>query len=825
MSSAPFRGEWTVFDLAKETSRLPQESGAGRFDLALLSVSPSGQDQAVQCAEALRCRSIWALGAHARGIQRPSLGLNASLLGPLAAPGSLALVSQSGSLTASVLDWAQENGVGFSAVASVGSGSGVDLSEVLDFLASDRSTQSIVVYLEGIRDARAFMSALRSAASLKPVVVLKAGRGGGASAAALTHSQAMVGHDEVFDAALRRAGAVRVRSFVQLFSAVRCLAVRYKPVGKRLALVTNGGGPGVMAADWITQLGLELGQVSADTREQLAQQVPALASADELIDLSAAAGPEAYGQALTLVLSDPGLDGALVLHTPRHPDEACEVAERVGALATQARKPVLACWMGEASVRQARHVLDAAGVPNFRTPEAAVEAFHNISRFYENQQLLQQIPAPLTELAQPDLEGARLLIEGILAEGRTTLTELESKALLGSFHIPLTQTVLARNAREAVLVATQLGFPVALKIDSPDILHKSDVQGVALNVMNASGVREVFDQMMATVSRLQPTARLNGITVQKMVGSPESREVYIGLVTDQPFGPVLAFGAGGTMVELIQDHSMELPPLNSFLARRMIDRARILPMLQNWRGSGAVDFESLERILLRVSEMACALPELEAIDINPIMVDAEGAIAVDARVVLRPAPAQAEEHGHLAIAPYPARYEQEWLMRDGEPCWLRPMHPEDGTLLQALVQRLSPESRYFRFASSLLELPQSMLARLSLIDYSREMAMVAMQSHPDRIIAVSRYITNLDRKSCEFSLLVDDDYAGRGLGTKMMNCIMEVARDRGLEEIEGLVLANNSPMLKLMRSLGFTVATYEDDPDFKVARMRLRDPV
>jgi acetyltransferase len=787
-----FTGEVCVVDLSADVGELARLQDTNRFDLAVVAVSGPNIPAARERARALRCRSIWQMDSHSRGFQRPHTGLNASVLGPLAAQGSLALVSQSGSLTAAVLDWARENGVGFSAVVSVGSSSGIELSDVLDFFASDRHTQSIVVYLEGIQDSRAFMSALRSAASLKPVVVLKAGRGGSASEVALTHSQAMVGHDEVFDAALRRAGAVRVRSFVQLFSAVRCLAVRYKPVGKRLGVVSNGGGPAVMAADWITQLGLELGEM---------KQVR----------------PESFRESVTALMADSQLDGVLVIYTPEERVDASAVAQALGKIAQDARKPLLACWMGESTVREARHVLDAAGIPNFRTPEAAVEAFHNIARFHENQQLLQQIPSPLTELAKPDLEGARMLIDGILAEGRLTLSELESKALLAAFHIPLTQTILARSAREAVLVATQMGFPVALKIDSPDILHKSDVQGVVLNVMNASGVREVFDQMMERVSAMRPDARLNGVTVQRMAGSSESREVFIGLVTDKPFGPVLAFGAGGTMVELIQDRSMELPPLNQFLAQRMIERARILPMLQQWRGTGPVHFESLERILLRVSEMVCALPELQAIDINPIMVDSQGAIAVDARVVLQSAPAHSEEHGHLAIAPYPARYEQEWIMRDGEPCWLRPMHPDDGRLLQQLVQRLSPESRYFRFASSLLALPQSMLARLSLIDYSREMAMVALLRNPDRIIAVSRYITNPDRKSCEFSLLVDDEFAGRGLGSKMMQSIMEVARDRRLEEIDGLVLANNVGMLRLMRSLGFSIATYEDDPDFKVA--------
>lgn len=795
--------------------------GAGvRPDLALIRVDPSQIERALERAGRMQCRAavilasgmdgaeshsirslalqynLKLLGPNSAGFQRPHLGLNASSLEPLAAPGTLAFISQSGSLSAAVLDWALEHGVGFSAVVSIGPHSMIDLSDALDFLASDGQTQSIVVYMEGIQDARSFMSTLRSSASKKPVVVLKAGRGGDATQAALTHSQAMVGRDDVFDAALRRAGAVRVRSFVQLFSAVRCLAVRYRPVGKRLAVVTNGGGPGVMAADWIAQLDLTLGQ---------------------FIDLSLKAGPTEYEAALLTLSTHADIDGILVLYTPQPQTDAVAIAQVVGRLSGDMGKPVLACWMGEASVRVARHALDQAAVPNFRTPEAAVESFHNIASFYENQQLLQQIPAPLTELAEPDLNGARMVIEGAWAEGRCTLTEVESTALLAAFHLPVTQAILARSAHEAMLASAQMGYPVALKIDSPDVLHKSDVQGVVLNVMNAAGVRDAFAHLMETVQRLRPSAHLNGVTVQKMVGSPISREVFVGLVTDETMGPILTFGAGGTMIELIQDRSMELPPLNRFLARRMMERSRIFPLLKRWRGEDSVDMESLERILLRVSEMVCVLPQIKAIDINPILVDSHGAIAVDARVILQTVPEGLREYGHLAIPPYPSRYVREWLMKDGAPVTVRPMHPDDAKMLQQLVQRISPESRYFRFASTMTELSPHMLARLALIDYEREMALVAVAHDAHRILAVSRYVTNSDRYSCEFSLLVDDAYAGQGLGSRMMKSIMEVAKDRGLREIDGLILANNTAMLRLMHKLGFSISTFEDDPDFKVA--------
>jgi len=849
--SAGFKGTVRSVDLADSASVLA-ENFAQSIDLAVVCVSDERLTLALEVAGRMRCQSVIVLGhglpaslaaslhqlarqhrmqllgPNSLGMQRPHLGLNASVMGTMASAGSLALVSQSGSLTSSVLDWAHDNGIGFSTVVSVGPHSAIDLADVLDFLAADGRTQSIVVYMEGIQNARSFMSALRAAASVKPVVVLKAGRKEGANQAAQTHSQAMAGSDEVFDSALRRAGAVRVRSFVQLFSAVKCLSVRYKPVGKRLGVLTNGGGPGVLAADWISELGLTLAALHPDKAQALRAQLPPLASLDDLVDVSESAGPEAYEAALEVMAQDTGIDGILVLHSPQFGVDPVQIAEVVGRVGGRMGKPVLACWMGDASMKQARQVLSSLSVPTFRTPETAVGAFGNISSFYENQQLLQQTPPPLTEMAKPDVQGARLLIENVLAERRYALTEVESKALLAAFHIPVTQAILARNANEAMLIAAQLGYPVAMKIDSPDIMHKTDVQGVALNVVNAASVREVFQHMVENVQRLAPQARINGVTLQKMAGGTHSREVCVGLVTDQPFGPVLTFGAGGTMIELIHDRSMELPPLNQFLARRMIERSRMLPLLHAWRGSGAVNMESLEHILLRVSEMVCALPQLKEMDINPIMVDAQGAVAVDARIVLQEPVGGLREHGHLAILPYPSRYERVWPMRGGGEYLVRPMHPDDANMLQGLVQRLSPESRYFRFVSTLTELPAHMLARLSLIDYEREMALVAVIRETDeqgqeqeRIIAVSRYITNVDRRSCEFSLLVDDGFSGKGLGSKMMQSIMEVARDRGLEEIDGLVLANNSPMLKLMRSLGFTVRSYEEDPDFKVASHRL----
>lgn len=844
-----FSGTLVFLDI--HTSGTLADLAQTRADLAIIALPPAEALSALEVAGRIKCKAALVVGSGANaeiagemhqvarrhgmhllgpnslGFQRPRSGLNASVAGPLAAVGPLALVSQSGALTSSILDWATQNGVGFSTVVSLGPKTSVDIAQVLDFLASDAQTHSIVVYLEGISNARRFMSALRAAANAKPVVVLKAGRKTAGNEAAQTHSGAIVGSDDVFDAALRRAGAVRVRSFVELFSAAKCLASRYRPVGKRLAIITNGGGPGVLAADWVSEIALQLGKLSPETMAELKPKLPPLASLSDLVDLSEEAVAEHYLAALHAAGQDRSVDGVLVVHSPKAGVDATDVARVMAEAKARMNKPLLCCWMGDASVGEAREVLGKAAIPSFRTPEAAVGAFGNIASFYQNQQLLQQTPPPLSTLANPDIEGARLIIENVLTERRKVLTEMESKALLSAFHIPVTQTILARSPNEAMMIATQLGYPVALKIDSPDISHKSDVNGVALNVMNATAVRDVYNTMIQSVARLQPGARINGVTIQKMARSKRGRELYIGLKTDDPFGPVIAFGAGGTMIELIGDQAMELPPLNQFLARRLIERSRVADTLGEWRGATAVDMDALEHVLLRVSEMVCELPQLREMDINPIIVDEDGAVAVDARIVIESAPATARNYAHLAILPYPARYEQVWPLRGGGEYTIRPIHPDDAQMLQDLVQNLSPESRYYRFVSSMTELPPSMLSRLTLIDYDREMALVAIHRErkaaedgelveTERIVGVSRYITNPDKSSCEFSLVVADDFNGKGLGSRLMLSIMEEARDKGLAEIEGLVLANNPGMLKLMKGLGFQIKPFAEDPDFKL---------
>jgi acetyltransferase len=765
-----------------------------------------------------RRHGIHMLGPQSLGLQRPHRHLNAAMLGPMAREGNLALVTQSGALGAAILDWAADTSIGFSAVITTGGNSGVSLAQVLDFLAADGRTQSILLYLEGITNARDFMSALRAAASVKPVLVLKAGRKPEGARAALTHSGAMVGANAVFNAALQRAGAVQVRLFTQLFAAARCLAARYRPCGDRLGVITNGGGPGVLAADWAGESGVRIAPLGEASQTALRKVLPPHAVLDNPLDLGEDAGQAKYTAAIRAMATDRDIDGVLVMYSPKQGVDAQAIVEAVIAAEHDVGKPMIACWMGDRSVRDLRLRLDGAGIPTFRTPEAAVDSFGNIAAFHRNQQLLQQTPPSITNEREPDVEGARMILESVLGERRSVLTEMESKALLAAFHIPVTRTMLARNPNEALMIASQVGYPVAMKISSAAIAHKSDVGGVALNVHNAQEVRARWAEMIKSVKEAHPDAEPEGITIQEMSVKPNGRELHIGLTRDPLFGPVISFGAGGTMIELIRDRAMELPPLNRFLARRLIERTRSAAMLGTFRGMPAAHIAAIEDMLLRVSEMVCELPGLKEMDINPVIVDENGAIAVDARIVAEHAPPMGlGRHAHMAILPYPAYLTEEVPLPDGSSYLIRPIRPEDAEPLQTLVRRLSEEARYFRFISHARELSQRQLARYTQIDYHREMALVAtvQEDGRERIVGVARYMLNPDGVSGEYALVVADDWHGRGLGARLMSAIEATARERGLKKFEGFVLGNNQRMLELMRRLGYTSRMDRDDPDLR----------
>ncbi|HRK78980.1 MAG TPA: bifunctional acetate--CoA ligase family protein/GNAT family N-acetyltransferase [Thiobacillus sp.] len=761
------------------------------------------------------------IGPNCLGIQRPAIGLNATFSQGATLTGDLALVSQSGALCTAMLDWAETNGIGFSSVISTGASADLDFGEILDYLATDTQTRGILLYIEGIRDARRFMSALRATARFKPVVMVKVGRHATGAKAAQSHTGALVGSDAVFDALVRRAGVVRVNTILQLFASARALSSHIRPSGNRLAIVTNGGGPGVMATDLAVDLGVRMAELSPATLDALDAVLPANWSHGNPLDIIGDAAAGRYRAALDACLADDNVDGVLVMLTPQAMTRPTEVAEAVVEVAKTSHKPVLTCWMGEAQVHAGRRLFKQAGIPYFTTPEPAVEVFSFLSAFYENQRQLMQTPGPLSQQAEPDAEGARLIVESALAQGRHLLNEVESKALLAAFRIPIAPTLIARSPMEAMLMAQQIGFPVVMKINSPDITHKSDVNGVRLGLSSGQAVRSAFGEMLADVKRLRPDAALDGIVVEPMVKRPHAREVLLGMTSDPVLGPVIVFGAGGVDVEALQDRAVTLPPLNRYLANDLIRRTRVATLLGAFRNRPPVDMDALENVLLRLSEMVCELPWLAELDINPLLVDERGALALDARIVIAPRVPMADRYGHMAIHPYPAHLLTHWQLPSGNDVVIRPIRPEDAELTQRFVRSLSEETKHFRFMDAVSELSPAMLARLTQIDYTREMALLALAEidGTEVELGVARYAINPDGESCEFALVVDDAWQKQGIGHKLMDVLMDVARGMGLKTMEGEVLKTNRPMLKLAAGLGFRVEPHpEDDAVKRIAR-------
>ncbi|GGX29458.1 hypothetical protein GCM10007242_39990 [Pigmentiphaga litoralis] len=825
----------------------------------VITHEPSDDDTAF-CRRWAQAHDCMLLGPHSFGLQRPHAGLNASVHPRLARLGRVALVTQSRSIMAVVMDWADDNRTGFSTVVSLGAEAMLDVPTVLDFLVADPRTDSIALYLEDVQNAREFMSAVRAASSVKPVVVLKAGRAGQARTSVRPGAPADTGtpdgavstipSDVVFDAALRRAGAVRVRYFVQLFSAVKALGFAKRPSGRRIALFANGSGPAQLALDLIGPGGAAVSpaELSEITRVELASALSATSWVDNPVVEFSPLTPEACSKAIRSLVADPGVDGVLVVLSP-DPDANMEaVAQALTEVAPKAAKPVITCFMGDAAMRPLRRVLDDAGSPAFRTPESAVDAFGNLATYHYNQQLLLQTPPPEPPGQSPDLTGARIMIETARADGRLTLTTPEAKALLAAFHIPVVSVVLARSAAEAVIAAQQTGFPVAIKIDSPDVERKSAVRGVHLDIRNTTELVTAYHRMLANAHEAAPTARVAGITVEAMSSPPGAVKVAIGVARDPLFGPVIRFGTGGTRTEAVNGNGVELPPLNGFLAQRLMERTAV------WRhtlaGQASPEaLDMLEDTLVRVSEIVCALPDIATIDINPIIVDGARVVAADARITLMPGVALPEgattsgatelgtmdagatAYAHMAIHPYPTRLVRHAQFANGAPYTIRPIRPEDAVPLQTFTRGLSEHTRYMRFISTMRELSPRMLARYTQVDYHRELAVVATVWEPDPerpallhevVIGVARYLLNPDGESAEYALVIGDDWQRKGLGIQLMTTLIEAARNQGLSRIEGFVLGNNGPMLTLMRRLGFRVDVDKNDPSMRQVWLALQ---
>ena len=784
---------------------------AGRGCRAAVVIT-AGLDGALrqQALDAARPGLLRIVGPNCLGFLSPAMGVNASFAHLAPAAGHLALVAQSGAVAAAAIDWADAHGVGFSHIVTIGDAADVDFGDLLDYLALDTETHAILLYVESIRDARKFMSAGRVAARTKPVVVIKSGRSAAGAKAAFSHTGALAGADAVYDAAFRRAGMLRVGELRELFDAVSTLDVGLKVQGDRLAILTNGGGAGVMAADALEARGGRLATLSPATIAALDNLAPPTWSKSNPIDIIGDATAARYRATLEAVLRDPGVDAVLVMNCPTAVADSTEAAEAV--IAANARDaagpPILTCWLGQTAVAEGRRRLTAARIPTHETPDEAVRAFmHLVEHGRTKTQLMQTPAAPPTPKAP---EVARQIIDAALADGRLSLSDSEARAVLEAYGVPTVASEIARTPAEAAAIAARLGAPVALKIVSPHLSHKSDAGGVALN-LSAAAVRQAAEDMLARVTAFAPQAVLEGFVVELMVSRPHAQELLLGISRDPTFGPVVLFGHGGVSTEVLADRTLGLPPLNNLLAKDMIGRTRVSALLAGYRDRPPADVDAIADVMVRLAGLATDIPQILELDINPLLADASGVLALDARIRIGAAP-----EAPPAIRPYPDALVQAACLGE-QTLTLRPIRPQDAEGLVALIASSSAEDVQLRFGGGFSRLAPLWAARLSPIDYDREMALVAERADGD-LLGVARLVSDPDGASAEFALLVRSDMQDHGLGRTLLSALLDHARARKIGSVWGAVATGNHAMLDMARAFGFASERTEDPTQLRVTK-------
>ena len=763
------------------------------------------------------------IGPNCLGILVPGIGLNASFSHLAAAKGELAFVTQSGAMVTSVLDWAAPRNLGFSHLISLGDMIDVDFGDMLDYLAGDPATRAILLYIEGVTHARKFMSAARIAARSKPVVVVKAGRRKEGAKAASSHTGAMAGSDEVYDAAIQRAGMLRVYELDELFDAVETLALCRPMGGDRLAILTNGGGIGVMATDSLIEQGGRLATLSPATMEALDRALPRIWSHGNPVDIIGDAPPERYKAALAALVEDDEVDAVLALNCPTAVASSTEAAKAVIEAASGRRRNLFTSWVGEAAVAEGRRLFTEARIPTYATPNQAVRAFMHMVRYQRNQDMLMQVPPSMPENFSPDSAKVRALIATALGAGREWLTEPEAKSVLAAYGIPATPTQFAATPDRAVRIAKAFDAPCALKILSPDITHKSEVGGVVLDLATPEAVGEAAEAMLARIGKSHPAARLEGFAVEPMVKRAGAYELIVGMAEDTQFGPVILFGHGGVAAEVIGDKALALAPLNMNLAHALMARTRVHRLLRGYRNQPPAALDAIALTLVKISQLVVDFAEITELDINPLLADSEGVMALDARVRVRRA--EGEAASRLAIRPYPSALEERVPLPDGRVFLLRPVRPEDAPAFAAGFHKLSPEDIRMRFFAPMRELSPALAARLTQIDYDREMALVLTQLDGPaglaEIYAEVRIAADPDNEKAEYAVTVRSDMTGLGLGPFLMRRIIDYARMRGIRALHGNVLRENETMLKLCKALGFTLHNLSDEPGVVQVRLGL----
>lgn len=780
-------------------------------------IGPEGAALEAAALQEARRGRMRIIGPNSLGVMNPHLGLNATYAAALARPGSVGFISQSGALCTAVLDWSLDQNVGFSAFVSIGSMMDADWGDLIYYLGDDSKTKSIVLYMETIGNARSFLSAAREVALTKPIIVLKPGRTQAAARAAASHTGALVGRDAVLGAAFRRTGVLRVNRIEGLFSMAELLAKQPRPRGPHLTIVTNAGGPGVLATDALIMAGGKLTELAEETVSALAEFLPKQWSRTNPIDILEDADPDRYEKAIHIAGNDPGSDGLLVILTPQAMTQPTETAVRLKSLYDRPAgypygKPVLASWMGGEAVEPGDQVLNQANIPTFAYPDLAAQAFYGMWQYHKRLQSLYETPRMLsyTEEDEARIREITQMIQAARAGGRTLLTEFESKKVLAAYGIPTVETRLAKTVKEAVQVAQEIGFPVVLKLNSSTIVHKADVGGVRLDLADADEVRHAWRSMKDTVTRLYSTADFQGVTVQPMLQINQGFELILGSAPDEQFGPTLLFGTGGAMVEVFQDTVVGLPPLTTTLARRLMERTRIYNGLRGLHGRAPVDLEAVEAILVRFSYLVAFQPWIREIDINPLFVSPEQVTVLDARMILYGPEITKEDLPPLAIRPYPIRYIRSYTSKKGVEFTIRPILPEDEPKVAQFHTTLSERSvylRYFRNINLDARIQHEQLARICFIDYDRDMVLVAERPNPEtneeEIVALGRLTKAHTTNEAEFAIIVSDDQQGQGLGTELLRRLLEYARDEGVARVVAYILAENRGMLAVSEKLGF----------------------
>ncbi|MGQ9566118.1 MAG: bifunctional acetate--CoA ligase family protein/GNAT family N-acetyltransferase [Candidatus Bathyarchaeales archaeon] len=750
------------------------------------------------------------IGPNSFGIMRPKARLNATFSNRTAIPGKIAFISQSAALCASGLDWASEAYLGFSAVVSTGSMLDVDFGDLIDYFGSDPQTRSIVLYMEAIKNARKFMSAARGFARAKPIVVVKAGRFNESVEPTFCHTGALCGEDAVYDAAFRRVGVVRVEAIGDLFKCAETLAMQPNPKGPNLTIITNAGGPAIIATDCLIAKGGKLSPLSSETVKALRSILPSYCSFTNPVDILEEATPERFRKVVETCFNDPNSNGFLILYTPQGATDPVSMAKTIVEISKQTTKPILTVLMGEDECWKARRILQKNGVPAFTTPEQAVSTFMYMYSYTQNLELLYQMPEEISvELSVPSV--LREILRKAFNEGREVLTQPESFQFLEAYKIPTIKTVVAKSPEEAETFSSKLGYPVVMKALSPQITHKTKAEGVILNIWSPAEVRAFFGELFERVRDYKPEAEFQGVVIQPMI-QKHGYELLIGAKKDLQFGSVIIFGAGGIATELWKDIAIGFPPLNQVLARRLMEKTAIYKHLMA-RGHLS-NVRGLDEILVKFSQIVIDYPEIKEIDINPLIFDGTNAVAVDARIAIDKEKLLHgfHSHEHLVIAPYPKKYVCQWQLKDGTTVLLRPIKPEDEPLLDELFKSLSEETMRLRFFQVIKDMTHETLTRYCNLDYDREVAIVAeTQQDKRRLIGVGRVILEPGGKNGEFAVVVGDQWQGHGLGSKLIDCIIQIGKDAGLETIYGYVISDNTKMINLCTKKGFRMEPFDED--------------